>query len=102
MHPFDIFLSFQTWYYAYYLQAAWPVTDVCYDATCRLCGEAATACHHLRGSLTSLSLLNLCVCSVCEWSPAGLACFVWLVASRSLSVVFVMLDAAGPALAALV
>lgn len=38
-------------------------------------GEAATARHHLRGCLTSLSLLNLCVCSVCEWSPAGLACF---------------------------
>lgn len=65
--------------------------------------EAATARHHLRGCLTSLSLLlNLCVCSVCEWSPAGLACFVWLVASRSLSVGFVIRDAAGPAYAACV
>lgn len=59
-------------------------------------GEAVTACHHLRGCLTSLSLLmNLCVCSVCEWSHAGLACFGWLVASRSLSVVFVIQDRAG-------
>lgn len=36
--------------------------------------------------------VEFCVCLVFEWGPAGLACFLWLVASRSLSVVFVILD----------
>lgn len=39
-----------------------------------------------------LSLSQFCVCLASEWSPAGLACFLCPVASRSFSLVSVILD----------
>lgn len=36
---------------------------------------------------TPLSLLTFCVYLASEWSPAGLACLLCLLASRSLSIV---------------
>lgn len=43
---------------------------------------------------TPLSLLKFCVYLASEWSPAGLACFPCLLASRSLSVVSVISEPA--------
>lgn len=43
---------------------------------------------------TPLSLLKFCVYLASEWSPAGLACFLCLLASRSLSVVSVISEPA--------
>lgn len=43
---------------------------------------------------TPLSLLKLCVYLANEWIPAGLACFLCLLASRSLSVVCVISEPA--------
>lgn len=50
----------------------------------------------LRGCLLSLSLLQFCVYAAPEWSPAGFACSLCLVASRSLSLVSVILYSMSP------
>lgn len=66
----------------------------CWKHVAGVCCVRQTACVITWECLTRLSLLKFCVYLANEWIPAGLACFLCLLASRSLSVVSVISEPA--------